>query len=141
MQEDKVMQISDAKEIVDELTVEFAWRMDHGQAPQALELFCEELQFSVAGNMQDRDDLAKQLGARAGANFDARHIFTNRRIVSCNDAGIEATVTTTIHKVEAGDDGPSTTILCADYNMRLQREKDQWRFKSIEVTPLVAPAA
>ena len=135
------MQRNNAKEIVDDLTAEFAWRMDHGQAPEALELFCEELIFSIAGNALDRDGLGKQFGARAGANFDARHIFTNRRIVSCDESIIEATVTTTIHKVEAGDTGPNTTILCADYVMRLEKENDAWRFKTIMVTPVVAPAA
>ncbi|MBE1527986.1 hypothetical protein GGC65_002442 [Sphingopyxis sp. OAS728] len=129
----------DAREIVETLCTEFAWRLDHGKASEAASLFCETMLFGLSGSQVGRGAFEEEMASRASLPFAAKHYLSNCRVAHAAPAEIEASLAVLICKSELIDGEPRLTTICGDWEIRARPEEGEWRIASLAIVPLVPP--
>jgi len=133
------MSSQEARVIAEQLCTELAWRLDHGQAARAGELFTEDLLFGLAGAQVGRAVFEQQMAGRAALPFASRHCISNVRVTRFGEHVIEASSIALILKSERIDGEERISTVCGDWNIVARADAEGWRIASLAIVPLRPP--
>jgi ketosteroid isomerase-like protein len=123
---------------LDELNVEFAYRIDHGLSDQVADLFTEDGSYgrSTGERSVGRDAIRRAYATRSDRGpRTARHVFTNLRLTEVAEDRVEATSILTLFAHDGPPPHAAEPLLVADYDDTYRRGADgRWRFASRTVT-------
>jgi hypothetical protein len=119
---------------LERLVIEYAWRVDHGHADTAYELFAAEGVLVLGPQqMNGRDEIAAWGANRSSIDRTTRHICTNIRFVPDGQGGATGTTVLTVYLSDGTGDGVSSNVSphsVADYEDTFVRVEGEWRFAS-----------
>ncbi|MDX1873255.1 nuclear transport factor 2 family protein [Mycolicibacterium sp. 120266] len=124
---------------IEELIVDFAWRIDHQQGHRVEELFHDDGEYVLFGYPVQGRAAIKALYAhrRSSGARTSRHLFSNVHITAADDATIHAVSVLTLHAADGLPPLPLRALMIADYDDVISRGSDgRWRFARRTTTAL-----
>lgn len=116
---------------IEELIVDFAWRIDHQQGHGVEELFHEDGEYVLFGHPVQGRAAIESLYAhrRARGVRTSRHLFSNLHITATDDDTVHAVSVLTLHAADGEPPLPMRALMVADYDDVIKRGRDgRWRF-------------
>lgn len=133
----------EARNEIEALVTEFAWRVDHHEFASVPELFTEDGRFdSPQRSMHGRAALEEGLGSRVGSTLQTRHVVSNLRLVPESEERVRGWVTFTVYRHDGDGIGTPDPAAVGEYQDVYQRGPDgRWRFAERRVTQVFARPA
>ena len=120
-----------ARADIEELIIEHAWMIDHGQADELSSLYTDNgRMLGLGDDIVGRDAIAAW-GLRRAALLGrtSRHVCTNIRLVWEAADRIRGTAVLTVYRHDGADSGPAIALMVGDYEDIFARGADgRWRF-------------
>lgn len=112
------------------LTVEHAYRLDHGMADTLHELYTHdgELLGLPPTDLIGRDAIKKWGAKRVTLIRTSRHVETNHRVV-LNDGVLTGTLVATVYRSDTEDVTNTKPFMIGDYEDIYEREDGQWKIR------------
>lgn len=124
------------------LVTELVWRIDHGGAGTAWELFTQDGEMALGPQvMVGHDALRAWAAARGGIDRQTKHVCTNMRFTPAGPDRAEGTTILTVYLHDGPGSGLSVAHTVGEYHDTFVREGGTWRFRSRNTVPqFSAPA-
>jgi hypothetical protein len=137
-------QLTDADQLeLTRLVTELVWRIDHGRADTAADLFTGDGEMVLGpAAMHGRDEIEAWGRQRAVVHYTTRHVCTNLRFEASGDDAATGTTVVTVYR-HTGD-GPRDTwaLTVGEYTDQFVRTPAGWRFRSRRIEQLfTAPSS
>jgi uncharacterized protein (TIGR02246 family) len=119
---------------IEALVIEFAYRVDQGQADRVHELFTPEATLSTpAFSLKGRDEIEARFKARAGdTSRKSRHYCTNLRLTRDGDAIIAVSNALTV----IVSDGGAPFVMSGTSRDECVRQDGAWAFRRRDLTTI-----
>lgn len=120
---------------IEDLIVEFAWRIDHDNGYGAEDLFTEDGVYAMGpAVLSGRAEIVEFYRRRRAAGpRTSRHLFTNLRFHSIGDDRAEATCVLSLHGADGQPPHPLSPVLIADYHDQYSWNGQRWLFARRDV--------
>lgn len=132
-----------ARHAIEQLIVEHAWLIDHGQADRVPALFTPDgRMFGVGPDKIGRDAIAAWATARAAmADRRSRHVMSNIRLQPSGPDKMRGTAVLTLFRHDGDGDsggaGSPAPLMVGEYEDVFQRDATGvWRFAERRLVPL-----
>lgn len=126
---------SETRAAIQALTIEHAYKLDHGLADTLHELYAEdgELLGLPPRDLIGREDLAQWGAARVKLARTSRHVETNHRLVWDNET-LKGTVCATVYRSDTADTSNTAPFMVGDYEDEYVQEDGEWKFQRRIIT-------
>lgn len=121
---------AETRSAIQALTVEHAYKLDHGQADTLHELYTADGELL---GLPPRDLIGKEALAGWGADRvklarTSRHVETNHRLVWDNGT-LKGTVCATVYRSDTADTSNTAPFMIGDYEDEYVQEAGEWKFR------------
>ncbi len=123
---------------IEALLAELAYRLDHGHADEAGELFTDDATFATPMvTLRGAAELAAGFAMRARQTHVTRHVHSNLRLQFEDECRAVGTAVLTVYRDETASGGATRPFLVADCHDVFARGADsRWRFAERTITPV-----
>jgi hypothetical protein len=123
------------------LVLELVWRIDHGQADTAHELFTEDGEMVLGPNeMRGRADIVAWGAERSRADRVTRHVCTNSRFVAIGADRAAGNTVVAVYLHDGPGQGVAQPMTVGEYRDEFIRQGGGWRFTSRHIDRLFQAA-
>lgn len=129
------------RQLLSELVVEFAWRVDHQMAHTMHELVTDDVEIRLANStMLDKNDVIKWGAARDASTRATSHLMTNLRFTLADDGTVIGSSIALIFRHDGEGLGPAIPWAVTEYDDVFVRVGEDWKFASRVSKDLFSPA-
>lgn len=121
----------DDRDALGRLVVELTWRIDHGHADKAHELFAEDGTLALGPTaLQGRDELIAWGRERSAQDRRTRHQLGPSRFTATGPGRAEGSTGFTVYMQDGPGPGSTVPMAVGDYHDHFVLDSGGWRFAS-----------
>lgn len=119
------------RQLLTELVMEFAWRVDHQRAATIHELVSGDVEIRLANStMLNKEDVVKWGVERDAVKRATCHLMTNVHFEVAEDGTVIGSSTALIFRYDGDGVGPAHPWAVTEYRDVFVREGGEWKFAS-----------